>query len=120
MAAGSEAPAEIEAYLAKLPDDQREALRSLRATIAKAAPGATEAVSYGVPAFKLHGHPLVSYGAGKNHCAFYLMGTAAMDAHRAELERYETGKGSIRFTPDAPLPQPLVRKLVKARIAESA
>ncbi|HWC71358.1 MAG TPA: DUF1801 domain-containing protein, partial [Actinomycetota bacterium] len=105
---------------AKLPDDQREVLQSLRATIAKAAPEATEAISYGVPAFKLRGHPLVSYGAGKHHCAFYLMGTAVMDAHRSELERYETGKGSIRFTPDAPLPKALVRKLVKARVAESA
>ena len=109
---------EIEAYLGELPDEQRGALQSLRETIAKAAPKATEAISYGIPAFKLDGRPLVSYGAGKSHCAFYLMSTDVMDAHRPELERYETGKGSIRFSPDAPLPTTLIRRLVKARIAE--
>lgn len=108
----------IEAYLANLPEDQRVALEHLRRTIAKAAPAATEAISYGVPAFKLHGRPLVSYGAGKAHCAFYLMSTGVMDAHLAELRGYQLGKGSIRFQPDSPLPEALVRTLVAARIAE--
>lgn len=108
----------IEAYLANLPGDQRVALEHLRRTIAKAAPAATEAISYGVPAFKLHGRPLVSYGAGKAHCAFYLMSTGVMDAHLAELRGYQLGKGSIRFQSDSPLPEALVRTLVAARIAE--
>lgn len=108
----------IEAYLANLPEDQRVALEHLRRTIAKAAPAATEAISYGVPAFKLHGRPLVSYGAGKAHCAFYLMSTGVMDAHLAELRGYQLGKGSIRFQSDSPLPEALVRTLVAARIAE--
>lgn len=108
----------IEVYLANLPEDQRVALEHLRRTIAKAAPAATEAISYGVPAFKLHGRPLVSYGAGKAHCAFYLMSTGVMDAHLAELRGYQLGKGSIRFQPDSLLPEALVRTLVAARIAE--
>lgn len=108
----------IEVYLANLPEDQRVALEHLRRTIAKAAPAATEAISYGVPAFKLHGRPLVSYGAGKAHCAFYLMSTGVMDAHLAELRGYQLGKGSIRFQSDSPLPEALVRTLVAARIAE--
>lgn len=108
----------IERYLADLPEDQRVALEHLRRTIAKAAPAATEAISYGVPAFKLHGRPLVSYGAGKAHCAFYLMSTGVMDTHLEELRGYQLGKGSIRFHPDAPLPETLVRTLVAARIAE--
>lgn len=108
----------IEVYLANLPEDQRVALEHLRRTIAKAAPAATEAISYGVPAFKLHGRPLVSYGAGKAHCAFYLMSTGVMDAHHAELRGYQLGKGSIRFQPDSLLPEALVRTLVAARIAE--
>ena len=60
----------------------------------------------------------MSYGAGKAHCAFYLMSTAVMDSHRAELEGYELGKGSIRFQPEASLPEALVRTLVEARVAE--
>jgi uncharacterized protein YdhG (YjbR/CyaY superfamily) len=108
----------IERFLADLPDDQRIALGHLRETIAAAAPAATEAISYGVPAFKLHGRSLVSYGVGKAHCAFYLMSTDVMDAHRSELEGYQLGKGSIRFQADDPLPAPLVRTLVAARIVE--
>ncbi|MGZ8614986.1 MAG: iron chaperone [Actinomycetota bacterium] len=110
--------AKVDAFLADLPDEQREALWQLRTLIGGIVPTAVDAISYGVPAFKLHGRPLVSYGAGKAHCAFYLMSTAVMDAHRAELEGYELGKGSIRFQPQAPLPEALVRTLVEARVAE--
>lgn len=110
--------AKVDAFLADLPDEQREALGQLRTLIGGIVPTAVDAISYGVPAFKLHGRPLVSYGAGKAHCAFYLMSTAVMDAHRAELEGYELGKGSIRFQPQAPLPEALVRTLVEARVTE--
>lgn len=117
-AAPDEDTARIDAFLAALPDDQREALTDLRGLIRSHAPTATEAISYGVPAFKLNGRPLVSYGAGKGHCALYVMSTGVIDAHRADLEGYELGKGSIRFQPEAPLPEALVRTLVDARIAE--
>ncbi|MGH2540075.1 MAG: iron chaperone [Actinomycetota bacterium] len=110
--------AEVDAFLAALPDDQRKALGDLRTVIRAAAPTATEGLGYGVPAFKLNGRPFVSYGAGKAHCAFYVQSPGVMEAHAADLEGYELGKGSIRFQPEAPLPDALVRTLVEARIAE--
>ena len=109
---------EVDAFLARLPDDQRAALESLRRMIRAAVPAATEAISYGVPAFKLNGRPLVSYGAGKAHCAFYVQSPAVMEAHAAELTAYETSKGTVRFDPANPLPADLVETLVRARVTE--
>jgi uncharacterized protein YdhG (YjbR/CyaY superfamily) len=111
--------AEIDAFLAQVPDDARTTLQDLRTTIAAAAPEAVEAISYGVPAFKYRGRPLVSFGAGKAHCAFYVQSPAVMDAHRDELGAYDTSKGTVRFLPGSPLPRDLVMKLVKARMAET-
>jgi uncharacterized protein YdhG (YjbR/CyaY superfamily) len=110
---------DIDEVLAGLPEETRSALEGLRRTIAKAAPEAVEVISYGVPAFKYRGRPLVSFGAGKQHCAFYVQSPAVMEAHRDELVGYETAKGTIRFAPGKPLPADLVTKLVKARIAET-
>ncbi|HKY11891.1 MAG TPA: DUF1801 domain-containing protein [Gaiellaceae bacterium] len=111
-------PESVDDYLADLPEDSRVALEKLRDTIRAAAPKATEGISYQVPTFKHQGRPLVGFGATKNHCAFYVMSPDVVQAHGAELERYETGKGSIRFPAGTPLPAALVKKLVKARIAE--
>jgi uncharacterized protein YdhG (YjbR/CyaY superfamily) len=86
--------------------------------IKRAAPEATEGISYQVPTFKHLGRPLVGFGAAKDHCALYVMSPEVMNAHATELERYETGKGSIRFAPGKPLPSRLVSKLVRARMAE--
>lgn len=108
----------VEEFLAAAPADKRNALNKVRATIRAAAPNATEGISYGVPMFKLGGRPLVSVGYGADHCSFYVQSPAVMGAHTAELERYETGKGSIRFSADKPLPAALVTRLVKARIVE--
>ncbi len=109
----------VDAYLAAVRPDARTALMKLRRAIAAAAPEATEGISYQVPTFKQDGHPLVAYGASTAHCAFYVMSTGVLNAHAAELESYELGKGSIQFPPDKPLPAGLVTKLVKARIAEN-
>lgn len=109
---------EIDAFLAGLPEDVREALEDLRRTIATAAPDAVEGIGYGVPAFRFRGRPLVSFGAGKNHCSFYVQSPAVLEAHREELAGYDTSTGTIRFQPDRPLPAPLVTKLVRARVAE--
>jgi uncharacterized protein YdhG (YjbR/CyaY superfamily) len=97
----------------------QDALEDLRRAIATAAPDAVEGIGYGVPAFKYRGRPLVSFGAGKDHCSFYVQSPAVMDAHRDELAEYDTAKGTIRFTVDKPLPAGLVTKLVTARIAET-
>jgi len=110
---------DVNGFLASLPDDQREALAELRATIRAVVPTATEGISYGIPTFKLDGRPLVAIGASRGHCGFYLMSTGVMDAYRGELTAYDLGKGTIRFQPDAPIPASLVRTLVEARIAEN-
>ena len=108
----------IDEYLAALSDDKRAALEKLRATIRAAAPKAEECISYGVPAFRLDGRMLVAFGAAAKHCAFY-PGSFPLEAHKDELKDYDTSKGTIRFQADKPLPLALVRKLVKARIAEN-
>ena len=111
-------PTTIDEYLAAVSEDQRTALENLRKTIRAAAPKAEECISYGLAAFRLNGM-LVGFGATRHHCAFYLMSATTVEAHRKELEGYDTSKGTIRFQPDRPLPAALVRKLVKARIAEN-
>lgn len=108
----------IDEFLAALPAAQRAALDRLRAQIRRAAPDATETISYGVPAFKLHGRPLVSFGAAKGHCSFYVQSPAVIEAHAADLAGYRLTKGSIGFQPDQGLPDDLVTRLVRARSAE--
>jgi uncharacterized protein YdhG (YjbR/CyaY superfamily) len=110
----------IDEYLASVTAAQRAALERLRKAIRAAAPKAEEGFSYGLPAFRLGGKPLVAFGAAANHCAFYPMSSATVAAHREDLMDYDTSKGTIRFQPEKPLPAALVRKLVKARIAENA
>jgi len=112
-------PKTIDEYLAALSDDQRTALQKLRKIIKAAAPKAEECISYQIPAFRLNGM-LVGFGAAAKHCAFYLMSSSVVKAHQRELKEYDTSKGTIRFQPNNPLPAALVRKLVKARIAENA
>ena len=105
-------------YLASLPREQRETLEQLRSQILAAAPGAVEHFGYGLPGFKLNGHPLVYFGAAKNHCAIY----GANDDPRlaAKLKDYKQSKGTIQLTPDKPIPPALVKALVKARVAANA
>jgi uncharacterized protein YdhG (YjbR/CyaY superfamily) len=111
-------PKPIDEYLAALSDDTRAALEKLRKTIKAAAPNAEECISYQLPAFRQDGM-LVAFGATANHCAFYLMSSSTLEAHKDELKNYDTSKGTIRFQADKPLPVALVRKLVRARIAEN-
>ena len=113
-------PVTIDDYLEPLEPPKRLALEKLRAAIRAAAPGAEECISYALPAFKLNGRPLVAFGAGARHCALYPMSAATIAAVRHELADYETSKGTIRFPPDRPMPARLVRRIVKARIAENA
>jgi uncharacterized protein YdhG (YjbR/CyaY superfamily) len=111
-------PTTIDEYLAGLENDQRATLEKLRRTIRAAAPHAEECISYGLPAFRQNG-PVVAFGATATHCAFYPMNGSIVAALGSKLEGYETSKGTIRFQPDHPLPAALVRKIVKARVAEN-
>lgn len=110
-------PKTIDEYLAPLSNEKQAALEKLRRAIKSAAPKAEECISYQVPAFRLGGRLLVAFGAAAKHCAFY-PGAFPVEAHKDELKAYDTSKGTIRFPADKPLPAALVRKLVKARIAE--
>ena len=110
----------IDEYLANVSEEQRAALQKLRKLIKSAAPKAEECISYGLAAFRLDGKPLVAFGASANHCAFFPMDSTTVAAHKDELKRYETSKGTIRFLPERPLPAALVRKIVKSRIADNA
>jgi uncharacterized protein YdhG (YjbR/CyaY superfamily) len=108
----------VDHYLAALSADKRAALEKLRKIIRAAAPEAEECLSYGLPAFR-QGGPLVAFSASAGHCSFFPTNGTSVAAHKAELKGFETSKGTIRFQPDKPLPTALVRKLVKARIAEN-
>ena len=113
-------PKTIDEYLSGVSDDKRAALQDLRETIHAAAPQAEECISYQMPSFRLKTGMLVSFAAWSRHCALYPLSIATIREHAADLEGYETDKGTIRFAPDRPLPAALVRKLVQARIAENA
>ena len=109
--------ASVAAYLRAPPPAPRAALQQLRKTIKAAAPQATEVISYGMPCFKHHG-TLLCLAAFKDHCSLF-MSTYLTKTLKKELASYHTARGTIRFTADKPLPAALVRKLVKARIAQN-
>jgi len=111
-------PAEIQAYFGNVSDNQRAALLMLRESIKAVVPEAEEVISYGLPTFKLHG-PLVALGSAKKHCAFYHMSSNLLEAMASDLAGYDTSKGTIRFSPENPLPAALVAKIVKLRIQEN-
>ncbi len=104
-------------YLAALEPDQRRALERLRKIVHATAPGATEKIAYGLLVFVWH-RMLVAIGATSGHCALYLMSAATLPAHADQVKGYDTGKGTIRFPAGKPLPAPLVRALVRTRMAE--
>src|SRR6266487_4564056 len=91
-----------------------------RKTIRAAAPQATERISYAMPAFEQDGRFLVSYAAFKDHCSLYPASSAVREALGDELEPYFSGKGTLRFRVDDPIPTALVTKIVRVRLQENA
>ena len=108
----------VDGYLGTLPKDTRVALEKLRKAIKAAAPKATEGISYQIPTFK-HQGVLVAFAAFEGHCGFYIISEKVLRAHAVELRDYKLNKASIRFPADKPIPAALVKKLVKARVAEN-
>lgn len=105
----------VDEYLSSLSRGQRAALERLRRIIKSVVPDSIEVISYQIPTFKLDGRMLVSYAAFAEHCSFF-PGAGPIEMHAHELRSYQTSKGTIRFTPDNPLPVTLVKKLVQTRI----
>lgn len=108
---------EVKAYMAEFPPDVQKILRKIRATIRKAAPGAQETIKYGIPTFVLNGN-LVHYAAYKKHIGFY-PAPLGIQSFKAEVARSESGKGTLRFPLDEPIPFELIARIVKFRVTEN-
>jgi uncharacterized protein YdhG (YjbR/CyaY superfamily) len=112
-------PATIDEYLASVSPDQRALLQKLRTTIRTVAPKVEECISYGIPAFRLNGRSLFFFGAWANHCAFYPGSSTTLKKFRNELRGFQRSKGTLRFSPEKPLPVALLKALVRARVREN-
>ena len=110
-------PQTIDDYIGLFPDDVQAILQQIRQTIHEAAPEATEAISYQMPTFKLHGN-LVHFGGFKNHIGFYPV-PSGMEAFKDELAAYPQGKGSVQFPLNRPIPYDLISRIVKYRVGEA-
>ena len=112
-------PKSVDEYLAGVPEPARTTLNKVRTVIRSVVPAeATEAISYGMPTFRYKG-ALLAYGAFVKHCSLFPMSLAVIAAFKNELKDYDAFKGTIRFPLDKPLPAALLKKLVKARIAQN-
>src|SRR5437899_307329 len=116
-AKGNGAPKNVDEYLAGLPEPARSTLNKIRAAIRSAVPPeATETISYGMPAFKYKG-VLVWFAAFAKHCSLFPT-ASVIETFKSELKGFVTSKGTIQFPTDKPLPAALVKKMVKARVAQ--
>ena len=109
----------VDKYIARVPEPGRSTLKKVRATIRAVVPAeASEAISYQIPTFKYKGS-LVAFAAFSDHCSFFPMSVVVMRAFKDDLKNLDTSKGTIRFPLDKPLAAGLVKKLVKARLAQN-
>ncbi|MBS1545063.1 MAG: DUF1801 domain-containing protein [Bacteroidetes bacterium] len=108
----------IDEYIALQSPNMRKYLKELRAVIRKAAPGAEEAISYGMPAFKYHG-PLVYFAAWDQHIGFYPGGKSVIEQYKNQLKKYQTSAGTVQLPPDEPVPVKLITAMVKFRMKQN-
>jgi uncharacterized protein YdhG (YjbR/CyaY superfamily) len=109
---------DVRAYLGALPPRARRHLGEIRRIIKSVATDATESFSYRIPGFRLDNRVFLYYAAFTAHCSIYPMGAKIRRAHAAALKGYKTSTGTIQFPLDKPLPSSLVKRLVRARMAE--
>jgi uncharacterized protein YdhG (YjbR/CyaY superfamily) len=109
---------EIDDYLADLDEPGRSTLVALRASILAVVPDAEPGLAYGAPAFRMRGKVVAGFSAARRHLSYLPHSGAVLTTLDADLAGYERSKGALRFAPDAPLPDHLVRALVEARLAE--
>jgi uncharacterized protein YdhG (YjbR/CyaY superfamily) len=112
-------PSTIDDYLKSVPEDRRRALENLRATIRSIVPDAEECISYRIPAFRLNGVVVAGFCATAKGCSYFPFSGSTLKTLARDISRYDQTKGSLHFSSDEPLPTALVRKLIKARIAET-
>ena len=109
---------EVDSYLDGVPEPQRSTLTQVRTTLVALLPDAEQTISYGSPTFKIGGKGVAGFAAFARHCSYLPMSGSVTAALADELADYETTKGSVKFPVDAPLPEPVLRALVEARLAE--
>jgi uncharacterized protein YdhG (YjbR/CyaY superfamily) len=107
----------IDEYIASFPEEIQEKLESLRKTIRKIVPETEETISYGIPTFDLNRKHLVHFAAFKNHIGFFPT-PSGINAFKKELSPYDTSKGTVRFPLDKPIPNDLIKKIVRFRVKE--
>ena len=111
-------PSTIDKYLKGVTADRRRALNDLRAKIRSTVPEAEECISYGIPAFRLHGVVVAGFCATAKGCSYLPFSGSTLKTLARDLGRYDQTKSSLHFSPEKPLPMALVRKLIRARMAE--
>jgi uncharacterized protein YdhG (YjbR/CyaY superfamily) len=105
-------------YLATVPEPQRAELERIRQVVRRTLPDAEEGTSYGMPAFKYKNRPLLGFRASKNHLSVFPFSPEAVDAARDELAGFDLSKGTVRFTPEKPIPDPALQRLLRERLRE--
>jgi uncharacterized protein YdhG (YjbR/CyaY superfamily) len=109
---------DMDDYLRGLPPAQRAGLERVRAAVGAVAPDAEEGTSYGMPAFRCAGRPLLGFRAAKKHLSLFPFGPAAIEAVADRLDGFDLAKGTIRFTPDQPVPDDVLAELIRSRRRE--
>jgi uncharacterized protein YdhG (YjbR/CyaY superfamily) len=118
MKATKTTPKDIDEYIGGFPQEIQEILQKVRETIRKAAPKAEETISYNMPTFNLHGHYLIYFAGFKRHISLY-PAPIGVPEFQEEIAPYESGKGTLKFPLDKPIPYGLIRRIVKHRIKEN-
>jgi len=111
-------PKNISEYISSVPVTHRAGLKKLYGQTKKLYPKATEHIAYSVPLFKLNGHPLLAFCAAKNHSSIFPWSATVLPKLGKKLDKYSTGKGTVRFAPNKPLPESLVKAILKVRAQE--